>query len=205
MPSYPIWSTGINDGEGDPTSPVWNPAVTDTTLQDGDHWFYTPGDSIRDLATLIQVYHASVGQNTLLELDFAIDRTGNVDPTHAAAYASLGSWIRSCYGTPLSATSGIGSVFVVELGGAAGATMDRVMIQEDTRQGELVRAYTIEYQAPGSSTWTAFSTGTAVGHKRIDLGSGSAVVASRVRLTVTQAVGTPVVSFFGAFAPCPSG
>lgn len=54
----------------------------DVTLQRGDHWFYTPGDSLNPLATLIDFYHASVGNNGHLEIDFAIDRTGGIDPKH---------------------------------------------------------------------------------------------------------------------------
>ncbi len=34
-------------------------------------------------------YHASVGQNSVLELDFAVDRTGRIDPVHAARYAEV--------------------------------------------------------------------------------------------------------------------
>ena len=30
------------------------------------------------------------------EIDFAIARTGEVDPVHATAYAAFGAWIRSC-------------------------------------------------------------------------------------------------------------
>jgi hypothetical protein len=48
-----VWSTGCTNA-GDPNSLVYCPATSDTTLQDGDHWFYTPGDGIRDLSTLIQ-------------------------------------------------------------------------------------------------------------------------------------------------------
>jgi hypothetical protein len=58
------------------------PSGVDVTLQRGDHWFYTPGDSLNPLATLIDFYHASVGNNGHLEIDFAIDRTGGIDPKH---------------------------------------------------------------------------------------------------------------------------
>ena len=37
-----------------------------------------------------------------MELDFAIDRTGNVAPAHAALYEAFGNWRRACYGTPLA-------------------------------------------------------------------------------------------------------
>jgi hypothetical protein len=35
---------------------------------------------------MIESYHHSVGNNGVLELDFAIDDTGNVHPNHAAEY-----------------------------------------------------------------------------------------------------------------------
>ncbi|MDR3742202.1 MAG: hypothetical protein P4L40_24560, partial [Terracidiphilus sp.] len=46
---------GCDGGTGDANSSLYCPGVTDTTLQIGDHWFYTPGDGIRNLTTLIEV------------------------------------------------------------------------------------------------------------------------------------------------------
>ena len=57
-----------------------------------------PPQKLRPLSEMIAVYHNSVGRNTVMELDFGIDRTGRVDPTHAALYATFGGWIKSCYG-----------------------------------------------------------------------------------------------------------
>lgn len=42
MPQYPIWATGC-DGTGNPNSTDFCPIGADTTLQNGDHWFFTPG------------------------------------------------------------------------------------------------------------------------------------------------------------------
>ena len=61
-------------------------------------WFYTPGKSVRTLADMQTVYHSTVGRNCVIELDFAIDREGLVDPVHAARYAEFGAWIHNCYG-----------------------------------------------------------------------------------------------------------
>ena len=94
-----VWSTGDN-GPGVPpntTGAEWNPSGVDFTLQIGDVWFYEPGNPIHSIADLISVYHKcvescsprffspqrplirrSVGANGKLELDFAIDRTGQV-------------------------------------------------------------------------------------------------------------------------------
>ncbi len=42
----PNWSTSSSDGGGDPDSPVFNPAECDTTLQNGDRWFWVWINSI---------------------------------------------------------------------------------------------------------------------------------------------------------------
>lgn len=38
----------------------------------------------------------------MLEMDFAINRDGVVDPVHEQRYSEFGDWIRGCYGTPVS-------------------------------------------------------------------------------------------------------
>lgn len=46
----------------------------------GDVWFWEPApQTLRKRDELISTYHATVGHNTVLELDFAIDRTGQVE------------------------------------------------------------------------------------------------------------------------------
>ena len=42
------------------TNAMWYPSGVDVTLQQGDHWFFTPGDAINSLATLVGFYHNSV-------------------------------------------------------------------------------------------------------------------------------------------------
>ena len=47
-------------------------------MRAGDTWFIEPGMGIRTLKDLTNVYHQTVGRNGVLEMDFAIDRTGRV-------------------------------------------------------------------------------------------------------------------------------
>ena len=54
----------------------------------------------------------------------------------------------------------------------------------------------------GASSWSVFSTGTAVGNKHIDVLSAP-LQATKLRLTVTESEGEPVILDFAAFAPCP--
>ena len=58
-------------------------------------WFWRETFPLRPLSEMIETYHHSVGNNGVLELDFAIDDTGNVHPTHAAEYkvhGAAGGW-----------------------------------------------------------------------------------------------------------------
>ena len=149
------------------------------------------------------MYHSSVGQNCVMELDFAVDRTGNIDPKHAARYREFGAWINSCYATPLAATGGFVNASQLELTVPAGAVVDRVAVGEDLSGGQRILAYTVEAQIDGQH-WQPFASGTSVGHKHISLVSKPVNGVSRLRLTVTKSVAAPAIKL-AAFAPCPKG
>lgn len=144
----------------------------------------------------------SVGRNTVMELDFAIDRRGQVDASHAALYKQFGDWIRQCYGSPLAAgelDGNGGTVLEIE----AKAPVDRVVLQEDQRDGQLVLEYQVTLVREGGQS-SIFSKGRAVGNKKIDLGSGSATGVLRLEVLRT-ALNLPPKLHFSAFAPCASG
>ena len=191
-PSYPVWSTGQTN-EGNMNSPNFVPPVCDTTLQNFDTWFWDPSVGIRSLADLVQVYHQTVGQNCVLELDFAIDTTGNVHPTHAAQYEALGSWIQSCYGTPLAAAE-LGSL-VIHVNSEA-STFDRLVIMEDQSFGERIQSYNI------SVNGKVVGSGSAVGNKRIHV-LGSVI---KGPATVSLELGgiLPILPLkkFAVYSPC---
>lgn len=204
---YPtVWSTSCcgwcPDGSGSGCSPnstgaMYQPSGVDVTLQLGDHWFFTPGDSIHPLSDLIDFYHWSVGANAHLEIDFAIDRTGRVDPVHAQAYASFGNWIRSCYSTPaVTASLPKGATsFVIPVTGSE--PLDRVSLQEDQTLGQMIYSYTVEAQVNGA--WQSFSSGVTIGSNRIDIGS-AAITPTAFRFTVTSGFEVPTALVFNAFA-----
>jgi alpha-L-fucosidase len=73
--------------------------------------------------------------------------------------------------------------------------VDTVILQEDIRGGERVRAYTLEGRSDGK--WKSLGQGTAVGNKRIQPVWPATVDA--VRLTVTQHVGTPRIARMAVF------
>ncbi len=213
---YPtVWSTAdcgwCPDGSGSGAPPnatgaAWYPSGVDVTLQQGDRWFFTPGQPLHSLTDLARFYHASVGANGHLEIDFAIDRTGQLAPDHVAAYAAFGAWIEGCYGkAPLAsgALAAGASVLTLPLGAAAGSgAIDRVVMTEDQSKGQFLISYLLEVQVGGA--WQAFSSGTTIGSKRIDVrGSGAVAGATALRFTVLEAfepghAGITVAAFSGS-------
>jgi alpha-L-fucosidase len=216
MPAYPVWSSGCAKagGVGNRGTPptqyptTFCPKGADCTLQAPDHWFWMPHTPIKSLATLIDMYHDSVGANAVMELDFAIDRTGNIDPSHARRYVELGSWIRGCYSTPLARTAWALSnsleLTVVSPSDSTADAIDRIVIQEDISRGQRITAYTVDAEVDGK--WVlGWASGTAVGHKRIQVSQSGPKTITRLRLNVSAGVELPANISLAAFKPCPSG
>ena len=152
---------------------------------------------VRTLAELIAVYHHTVGRNGFLMMDFAPTPAGLIAPAQAAAYAEFGQWLRGCYGTAIATAQGTvaqGGTLLLKL--AHSTAVDRVVVQEDQRGGQRIRAYTVEVQGAGG--WEKGSAGTSVGNKKIDL-LAAAVNATALRLTVVQSVGPAVVRAFSVY------
>ena len=136
---YPNWSPNDANapGGGDPQGANFVPGEVDTTLQLNDEWFYVKGHGIRTLAELQTVYHNSVGRNANLLLDIAPTPEGVVDDAAFARYKEFGDWIRACYGdgNVIAETTTSLELDLTKTVGAAGATIDRIILQEDQSKG----------------------------------------------------------------------
>lgn len=169
------------------TGAFFSPPSTDYTLQAGDVWFWEPNTPLRPLSELQSTYHRTVGANAVMELDFAIDRTGNVDPAHAALYKAFGDWRRACYASPPLATGVLAagqSSFLLQLPPGCPSLMDRVVLEEDQAPfGQCVYGYTVEVSTAGGG-WAPFSSALTIGNKRIDI-ADVALNATAVRVNVT--------------------
>ena len=75
--------SGFTNG-GDPASDTFCPSESDTTLQNGDQWFFDPTSGIRTLAELQDVYHDTVGHSAFLMMDFAPTPEGIIAPDQMA-------------------------------------------------------------------------------------------------------------------------
>ena len=195
-----IWSNGCKTGTGDPNGTEFCAVGCDTTLQDSG-WFFQSDDELKNMSTLIEIYHDTVGNNGVLELDFGIDTTGNVHPNQAERYKQFGDWIRNCYDNPLNSTKGVvggGKDAVLEL--MVSKEFDRVMIQENLLQGQRVRSYSVMVDN------VKVYEGQGVGHKKIVLLEKSYNNANtKVELQLTEFVGDNVdIINFSVYKPCSS-
>ena len=200
MGGQDVWSTG-GGYHGDPDAKSWEPKFCDPQLFQQHIWFWEPNLAVRDLATMIPIYHDIVGRGMVMELAFSIDRDGLVQDTHAAVYAQLGAWVRECYGSPVGSASGTGEA----LAWRVYAPFDRVQLEEDVALGQRIRNYTLELQPAEGAPWQPLASGGAVGRKRIVLLGQQHAGNASLRLRVTRATAPPVLKLAAAFAPCRTG
>ncbi|KAH8760563.1 alpha-L-fucosidase [Diaporthe sp. PMI_573] len=197
LPNQEIWSTGVTNDGGDPSSEYFAPAECDTTLQTGDRWFWGEDQPLRSIDEMIDVYHQTVGHNCILELDLAPDRSGLVPARHAARYKELGDFIQSCYGSPLEATNSTTEAGVV-LSFEHPTSIDRIAIMEDQAEGQVIRAYEVyakivdaeEMNGTLDVPWSLVSNGSSIGHKRIDL-FDNAITVTGITVNATKYVDEP--------------
>jgi len=100
-----------------------------------------------------------------------------------------GDAIRRIFRNCVGHTSGQGKV--IELTWPKPVAFDLVVLQEDIREGERVRAYVVEVRH--DHTWRKIAVGTCVGHTRIHR-LDTPVTVSQIRLRIAKAIATPKIS-----------
>lgn len=188
-------SSGLSGG-GDSESPIFCPAVCDTTLQTDGLWFYHDDQPVRSLEEMIDVYHATVGRNCILELGITPKGSGLLPDSQVARSKELGNFISSCYGNPIrkvtNATDGCGAHF---MNFEPPTSIDRIVLMEDQTNGQVVRSYQVHAKIVDGQTavanlpWILVSNGTSIGHKKIDI-FGKAINVAEVKVNSTH-VDTP--------------
>jgi alpha-L-fucosidase len=203
---YPCWSTvkKLNDkGAGNPDGKIWNPGECDVPLP-GHRWFWRgeakpgkPSDQQQEkvLASLIDMYYRSVGRNCNLLLNATPDTTGLIPEVILPHYANFGKEIRRRFATPVAETKGEGET--VELVLRKPAKIDHVIVMEDIKHGERVRAYEIEGLVPGNK-WQKLCDGISIGHKRIQRFDPQEV--SKLRFRATKSADTPQIRRLAVFS-----
>lgn len=194
---YPCWNgvdaadahTGTATAlDGDPDGPAWLPNEVDVSIRRPD-WFWSTKNEKKVLTVdqLLSIYYRSVGRGAQLLLNIPANRDGLLPAPDTTVAAEFGRQIRQRFDRPLAVTSGTGRSVAVAT--ASAVRINAVILQEDIRFGERVRAYRVEGKVNGK--WITLGTGTAIGQKRIQPVAPLAV--EGVRLITTQSVGVPMI------------
>ncbi|MDF2922428.1 MAG: Alpha-L-fucosidase [Paenibacillaceae bacterium] len=172
-----------------PDTPLWVPAECDVPLHK-KHWFWHPEDSatLRTQEELMEIYCCSVGRGANLLLNVAADHRGLFTDEDVAQVREFGAAVRRKFANPLAHTEGRGEELILEL--PAVSQIRHVVLMEDIAQGgERIREYALDIRENGA--WTEAASGSAVGHKKLDMLQSAA--ADGVRLRVLRADNTPLI------------
>lgn len=152
------------------------------------------------------MYLNTVGANSVLELGVLPDDTGSIPADQMALLQSFGDWIRRCHSptAALAATSGVGANISLTF---PVAQIDRVILQEDQSQGQLVQAFEVYVDAPGgyAPVPVLVASGTAIGNKRILYFQSGPIAATRLTVFATTLFPSYTQAYWrnvAVYAPC---
>jgi alpha-L-fucosidase len=202
------------------TDKIWYPAECDVSIRPGWFWHASEDERVKSLEHLIDIYYKSVGRNSVLLLnvppnnrgliadpdvqrlkefrksldetftvDFAMGKPVSADSAELPASSAVDGR-GDTYWMPKEKTTG---TLEVDLGKPV--TFNVSMVKEYIPMGQGVEAYSIE--AWDGSEWKVISTGTTIGHKKLDRLSD--VTASKVRLNIQKSQSAPQIRAFGLF------
>ncbi|WP_209331164.1 alpha-L-fucosidase [Lunatimonas salinarum] len=178
--------------EGDPNGKYYMPAMSDAPLRGfngGHEWFWEPNHEkyIYPLDRLMDMYYKSVGHNTSLILGLTPNAEGLLPEADVRRLKEWGDEIKRRFSSPLAETSGAGNKFIIKL--KEKATINHIVLQEDIRQGERVRAFLLEGKT--STGWKTIFEGSVIGHKFIHAFDDLELKALRLR--IDNAIGEPQI------------
>jgi alpha-L-fucosidase len=172
----------------------WLPIECDARIRATWFWRTDNARTLKSVDQLMDMYYRSVGHGAVLLLNLTPDRTGLMPEADAQRAAEFGETIRRRLGTPVGETRGAGTALTLTL--KAPTPIDHVVMMENLAGGERVREYVVEGLGR-LGQWYRISSGTAIGHKKIDRIAPTVVDA--VRLRITRSAGTPDIRRFAAF------
>ena len=81
----------------------WYPSEVDVSIRPGWFWHAKENSQVKSLEKLIDIYFASVGNNSVLLLNVPPDRRGLIHENDAARLQEFGAWQRATFRTNLAA------------------------------------------------------------------------------------------------------
>ncbi|HPA45484.1 MAG TPA: alpha-L-fucosidase [bacterium] len=200
---YPIWNV-IRRGEG---IPLWAPPYVqgwigaEANVHTRSNWFWMPNtdDTLKTTEQLVDIYYESIGRGANLLVNMTPDSRGLIPEKEVDRLRSFGEEIERRFHTPLARTDSDGrwlegNVLELDLGGERQA--DNVVVEEDIRYGQRIRAYCI--QAWNEGKWETVADGQSIGRKRVQ--RFEPVMIPKLRLRVTDTLPLPGIREFAAYS-----
>jgi alpha-L-fucosidase len=209
----------------------WLPAECDVSIRPGWFWHESENSRVKTPAQLIDLFYKSVGRGANLLLNVPPNRMGRLQEEDVASLRGLSSYLWATFdvdlahqarvsasnirgrnpawgaanlidGKPLTAWATDDDVHVADavLDFKRAVTFSMVAVKEDIRYGQRVDAFAVELWKGGR--WEPLAQGTSIGPRRF-VRLDRPVTASRVRLRVTQAAASPVLSQFSLYSEPP--
>ena len=223
------WSTHPQGIEEDPATlntgvegaPTWFPAETDVSIRQGWYWSPDSDNTVKSSTKLVDIYHDSVGHNTNLLLNFAIDNRGQLHPAEVLAIKSTAYELKRMYeldiantytGTTATASTTRGQPFTAQAlidnndstYWAAPDNQTKATITIEFAQPETINAAILQehielgqrirawnLQARIDAQWITIFEATTIGHHRI--ARFNPITTDTIRLNITDANAPPTL------------
>ena len=202
-------------------------------IGDHNGWFYGANDYRKTAVQLMDLYYKSVGRNGVFLMNVPPSDKGVIDSMEEAIIKEFTRMREAIFGTNLAegakavatkvrgnnvekygpqfmfdgdpetwfAVNDDESKVEVEITLDGQKTFNRVVVQEYIPLGQRVKSFSVQYKKDGK--WSAWKTGTTIGHKRILLGPSVTTDAVKFKINTTKAC--PVISEFGLYNDTVSG
>ena len=213
---------------GTRTGSKWLPAECDVSIRPGWFWRDTENARVKTPVQLINLYYQSVGRGANFLLNVPPNRAGLLGEQDIASLKAFGEYRRATFTKNLAArakatasnTRGNSRTYgpenlvdgredtfwatddavktpqaTFDLGRPAAFSVIR--IREAIRFGQRIDAVAVDHWDAGA--WQPVASATSIGPRRL-IRLAQPVTASRLRLRVTEASASPVLSEFAVFA-----
>ena len=208
---------------GDPDGDMYSVGEADVSIRSG--WFYHDNQQPKSLKELMDIYFKSVGRGTPLLLNIPPNKEGKFADADVARLKEFKATLDQMYATDfakgatvtasstrqnhlykeshltdgkddtswaLSNDATTGS-FTVDLGQKR--RFDVVELKEDIAKGQRISGFKIEVEINGR--WVPYGEGSTVGYRRLI--QGKPVEAQKIRVTITGAQATPILTNFSVY------
>ena len=208
---------------GDPEGDMYSVGEADVSIRSG--WFYHDNQQPKSIKDLMDIYFKSVGRGTPLLLNIPPNKEGKFADADVARLKEFRATLDQMYATDFAkgATVTASSTrknhlyqashltdgkddtswalandaktgeFTVDLGQKR--RFDVIELKEDIAKGQRISGFKVEVELNGR--WVPYGEGSTVGYRRLI--QGQPVEAPKIRVTITGAQATPILTNFSVY------